>query len=192
MSPTTHQVLPYIVVHDEDKNFEESIQGELMDWMDAYSLKHKGNNRSNVNGYQSPDDFYKEPSFDKFLSYMENRIDTMIESYREHEYVSWDNQYKLSNMWFNINYTGCYNAQHTHPGCPLAGVLWIDIPQNSGEFTFHHHDSHSLAELQVTTWSYEPDPGLMMLFPGSLAHHVDENRSREPRYSIAFNLYDKF
>ena len=101
MSPVTHKVLPYIVVHDEDENFESTIQGDIMDWMDSYSLKHKGNNRSNVNGYQSPDNFYTEPSFDKFLSYIEDRVDKMIETYREHEYVSWDNQYKLLRIELN-------------------------------------------------------------------------------------------
>ena len=90
-----------------------------MDWMDSYALKHKGNNRSNVNGYQSPDDFWQDPSFDKYLSYMEDRIDAMVESYKEHDLVHYNNVYRISNMWFNINYNGCYNAQHTHPGCPL-------------------------------------------------------------------------
>ena len=192
MSPNTYSILPYIVVHDQDDSFNSTIQGDLMDWMDSYALKHKGNNRSNVNGYQSPDDFWQDPSFDKYLSYMEDRIDAMVESYKEHDLVHYNNVYRISNMWFNINYNGCYNAQHTHPGCPLAGVLWVDIPDNSGEFTFHHHDAHGLGELQVTTWDYEPDGGLMMLFPGSFAHHVNENRTNEPRYSIAFNLYDKF
>ena len=192
MSPETYSLLPYIVVRDQDESFNSTIQGDLMDWMDSYALKHKGNNRSNVNGYQSPDDFYKEPSFDKYLSYMEDRIDTMVESYKQHDLVIYNNLYRLSNMWFNINHTGCYNGQHSHPGCPLAGVLWVDVPDNSGDFTFHHHDGHSLGELQATTWQYEPDNGLMMLFPGSFAHHVSENRSNEPRYSIAFNLYDKF
>ena len=192
MSPETYPLLPYIIVRDQDESFKSTIQGDLMDWMDSYALKHKGNNRSNVNGYQSPDDFWQDPSFDKYLSYMEDRIDAMVESYKEHDLVHYNNLYRISNMWFNINYNGCYNAQHTHPGCPLAGVLWVDIPDNSGEFTFHHHDSHGLGELQATTWDYEPDGGLMMLFPGSFAHHVNENRTNEPRYSIAFNLYDKF
>ncbi len=186
----TFSILPYIFAKSDDEDFE--IRDDLMDWMDNYARIYQPNHRSNINGYQSPDDFYKEESFAPYLNYMSERIFSLLDKIKTNEDADISFTPRLSNMWFNINYTGCYNAQHTHPGCPLAGVLWIDVPQNSGEFTFHHHDAHSLAELQVTTWSYEPTAGLMMLFPGSMAHHVDENRSREPRYSLAFNLYDKY
>ena len=93
-----------------------------MDWMDSYALKHKGNNRSNVNGYQSPDNFWREPSFDRYLSYMEDRIHAMVESYKEHDLVHYNNVCRISNMWFNINYNGCYNAQHT-----ILVVLWLEF-----------------------------------------------------------------
>ena len=166
-------------------------------WLKQYSdqLRHadpEGESVSNSGGWQSRSvewpEFQEQSTpweLKKFKTQLDEAVGVAVNQ-------AGFPQLHLNNMWFNINHTGCYNSQHTHPGCPLAGVLWIDFPQNSGEFTFHHHDNHSLAELQVTTWSYEPTAGMMMLFPGSLAHHVDENRSREPRYSLAFNLYDKY
>ena len=44
MNPETYSILPYIVVRDQDESFSSTIQGDLMDWMDSYALKHKGNN----------------------------------------------------------------------------------------------------------------------------------------------------
>ena len=188
---TTHTIFPTVIAKSYDSQFD-LVKDDLVAWMTNYAKTYPTNSRSNVDGYQSPDNFWEMDAFAPFLNYMSPRILDLVEEYRNHDETSFEFEPQLSNMWFNINYNGCYNGQHTHPGCPLAGVLWVDIPDNSGDFTFHHHDEHSLSELQHTTWGFEPEDGLMMLFPGSFAHHVNENRSNEPRYSIAFNLYDKY
>ena len=93
-------------------------------------------------------------------------------------------------MWFNINYTGSSNIKHTHPGSALSGVFYINIPDNSGNITFHHIDSHGLFFTQDSTFSINPHDGLMILFPGTLLHDVEINNSKENRISIAFNIFN--
>jgi uncharacterized protein (TIGR02466 family) len=187
----TKLILPYLVSSSEDENFDD-IRLDLIEWLNNYARMYPSNSRSNVHGYQSPDNFYKEKSFTPFLNYMSPRIMELVESHKNHEESNLQFQPRLSNMWFNINYKGSYNVYHTHPGSVLAGVLWVDIPENSGELRFHHHDEHNLSQSQNTTLDLDPVEGMMLLFPASLAHEVSMNYSEETRTSIAFNLFEPY
>jgi len=185
----SHTILPYLMAKSYDENFSE-IKDGFVDWMVNYSKVYPQNYRSNVNGYQSPDDFYKEKSFSPFLNYMSERILDLVDVYKDNEESSVECIPRLSNMWFNINHNGSYNTIHTHPGSILGGVLYVDVPENSGDICFHHQDGHSLSLVQNTSFSIMPYDGLMLLFPACLAHGVGMNYSNESRFSIAFNLYE--
>jgi hypothetical protein len=74
----SHTILPYLMAESHDKNFSE-IKDGFIDWMVNYSKVYPQNYRSNVNGYQSPDDFYKEESFSPFLNYMSERILDLVD-----------------------------------------------------------------------------------------------------------------
>ena len=39
--------------------------------------------------------------------------------------------------------------------------------------------------------TYEVNPGKLVVFPSNLMHRVEENKSDENRYSLAFNLFCK-
>ena len=108
-------ILPYIFARSNDDNFEE-IQDDFMDWMENYAKVYQSNYRSNVNGYQSPDDFYLDKSFAPLLNYMSDRIMSLVDVYKTHDEASIISLPRLSNMWFNINYRGSYNGFHSHPG----------------------------------------------------------------------------
>ena len=182
-------ILPYIFARSNDDNFEE-VQDDLMDWMENYAKVYQSNHRSNINGYQSPDDFYLDKSFSPFLNYMSDRIMSLVDVYKTHEEASISFTPRLSNMWFNINYRGSYNGFHSHPGSALAGIMYVNVPDNSGGVQFQHHDGHSLSLTQNTAHYVEPQDGDMYLFPASLGHSVEMNMQDEPRMSIAFNLYE--
>jgi uncharacterized protein (TIGR02466 family) len=182
-------ILPYIFARSCDDNFEE-IQDDLIDWMENYAKIYQSNHRSNVNGYQSPDNFYLDKSFSPFLNYMSDRIMSLIDVYKTHEEANIEFTPRLSNMWFNINYRGSYNGFHSHPGSALAGILYVNVPDDSGDIQFQHLDGHSLSLSQNTCYTLEPDDGDMYLFPASLGHSVEMNMQDEPRMSIAFNLYE--
>ena len=48
---------------------------------------------------------------------------------------------KMNSMWININGPGNYNHSHNHPGCDLSGVLWLKVPENSGNIVFESPQS---------------------------------------------------
>jgi len=91
-------------------------------------------------------------------------------------------------MWFNFNYENCYNVQHTHPGCVLSGVLWIQIPEEQ-PIVFSCFDEFTRATYEkYTNESLVAKEGQLLLFPAHLPHRVDINRSKNTRISISFNI----
>ena len=186
---TTHTIFPTVIAKSYDSQFE-LVKDDLIAWMTNYAKTYPTNSRSNVDGYQSPDDFWEMDAFAPFLNYMSPRILDLVEEYRNHDETSFEFEPQLSNMWFNINYKHNYNVSHTHPGCVLAGVFWVSCPKQSGELVFHHLDEHNFAPIQHTNITIPPVEGGMYLFPGSLYHHVSMSYSDEPRFSIAFNLFE--
>ena len=181
-------LFPTKVVESYDNDFE-SYKGDMIEWMRLYSRDNKTFERSNYGGYQSPDDFYLEESFAPFFKRIREQVSSTLDAYINDENCTLEkDELGVSNMWFNVNYENCYNVAHTHPGCVLAGVLWIQCPdespimvQCSDQFARATHEKY-IGE------TFTPREGGMILFPSHLPHRVDINRSKTPRVSLSFNL----
>lgn len=183
-------IFPVKLLTSRDSSFNSYKDG-LIEWMIAYSYKNPTYERSNFGGYQSPDNFYLEESFAPYLNRITEHIMETLEAYCEDDDILFDaDDIALCNMWFNFNYTNCYNVQHSHPGCIIAGVLWIHIPEEKNcSIVFEDTDIFQRAEFtRDTNRIVEPIPGDIVLFPSYLPHRVDINRSKETRISISFNL----
>jgi len=73
----------------------------------------------------------------------------------------------------------------------LSGILWLKVPEGSGNIKFHdpnEMNNYCLIENGNTCYGFLPKEGVMALFPSFLNHNVDLNMSDEDRISIAFNL----
>ena len=103
--------------------------------------------------------------------------------------------------WFNINSPESYNDKHCHPNSDLAGVLWVKIPENSGDLIFNSpYEYNSFIEMHsytddlvkeskyYHTYKYPPREGCILIFPAHLQHRVKKNESNEDRVSISFNI----
>jgi len=183
-----HYLFPTKILESYDNDFE-SYKEDMIEWMRLYSLENKTFERSNLGGYQSPDDFYLQESFAPFLNRITEQVSSTLDEYVNDERSTLEkDQLSMCNMWFNFNYENCYNVTHTHPGSILAGVLWIQCPDNS-PITFHCHDEFARATHEkYTNETFTPREGGMMIFPSHLPHRVDINRSKTPRVSLSFNL----
>jgi|TARA_B100001250_G_scaffold212182_1_gene182013 uncharacterized protein (TIGR02466 family) len=181
-------LFPIKILTSYDTSFD-SYKKDLIGWMLDYSKRNETSERSNYGGYQSQDQFYFEESFAPYLNKITEHITSTAEQYCEDTIIEPDSL-KLSNMWFNLNYNNCYNVTHTHPGCILAGVLWIQCPDDSSKICFE--DPNSFASATITNDTHRrftPTAGTMALFPSYIPHRVDINHSHETRISISFNLY---
>jgi len=92
------------------------------------------------------------------------------------------NQHKLKiGYWFNIMQPGNKTLRHNHDEDDelLSCVYYIETPNHCGDLLVHHKEG--IARVS-------PQAGEMIFFSPKLAHEVEENRSEQPRLSVAFNF----
>ena len=187
-----HPLFPSVVHYIEINDFEH-IKKEIVDFVyQEKRINPKGVNKSNHGGWQSETKYH---SFDNIIK------STVLNAFESLSIFKEDLEYQLTGIWMNINKKGDYNILHCHPDSHLAGVLWINIPKESGEFwcessflydRFREIDcyaEHFKKQMYAyNSYYFNPTEGSMLLFPSSLFHHVTENKSRHDRISISFNL----
>ena len=84
--------------------------------------------------------------------------------------------------WFNIASPGESTGVHNHKDeSTVSGVYYLQVPPDSSDLYFRPMDAIEFSIKAVV--------GRMILFPSHLDHYVSENRSNEPRISLAFNCY---
>ena len=177
----------YLSINDFDSNKQE-----LIDY--AYNLRdsdERGRTASNRGGYQSL--AFPVKGGDILQDLLINIISN-IPSFRNNVDV-------VCHSWVNINPPLSFNVKHCHPNCDIAGVLWIKIPENSGDIVFHSPYNYiSYNEMICYTrefqekgkyfhdYKFPAREGNLLLFPAHIEHKVDENTSDEDRISVSFNL----
>jgi uncharacterized protein (TIGR02466 family) len=192
MTIYNHAVFPSIITEVDCACFYH-IQQPLIDWIYEYQKTDEGVTISNRGGWQSHSDFYKKESFSEYLDYILQNSFFAVKFYNQN--------FKLSNMWININKKDSYNTSHTHPLSLLSGVFWVKAPDNCGNLVFNNPQSFIEHELlsnatyntqteknYLTNISFNPSAGKIILFPSHLRHHVEQNEFDGDRISIAFNL----
>ena len=163
----------------------------------VYNLKKelpKSNIGSDVNAWQSPN---LEDT--DILNPVKNEIFHNADVMRRMFNIREDKELVIGNMWAGINPRGGTNKPHTHPGALFSGVIYIQVPENSGNLCFIHpaqnHNYHFNVHT-VTKWDtinsgerhIIPKVGKMIMFPGYQSHYVEPNLSDEDRITIGFNI----
>ncbi|MFY4729242.1 TIGR02466 family protein [Nitrospira sp. BLG_2] len=163
-----------------------------------------------VIGWSSPHDLsmleWAAPAINELLGHVIHIASQMTElldaSVRHEQSLEW----RVAEIWANVQRNGGSNAAHPHPGSFWSGVYYVD----SGEMS----DGLSGGELRLfdprgclprmlapylrykipalhdagTSISLTPSAGQCLLFPGWLFHAVNVYSGNVPRISIAFNL----
>lgn len=145
---------------------------------------------SNVGGWQSPDlSVINERS--PTLKVILNRILTEVNSIIAYEY-----KVRVQGMWYNINPPGASNNAHNHPGCDLAGIFYVKVPEDSGDLILinphnfiesnYIHAINPMSPLEYH--KVTPVEGRFVMFPAHMTHYVRTNNSKSDRMSVAMNL----
>jgi len=144
-----------------------------------------GGQFENDEKYHSMDDTFK-PLTDKLIDILHNLpFEPKID--------------RINNMtiWAMINKKGSYNTLHNHPGCDIAGVYYVKVPEGDcGNISFSDpRESYVFGNgFMVSRYSGGetiprfPVEGNMYLFPACLHHAVDPNLTDGDRIAISFNL----
>jgi hypothetical protein len=84
-------------------------------------------------------------------------------------------------FWFNEMGPGHRTSLHSHQEDDelLSAVYYLQVPPHSGRLLLWKDD---------TAHPVTPEEGMLLLFPPSLPHEVEENRSEGTRLSVAFNF----
>jgi uncharacterized protein (TIGR02466 family) len=105
---------------------------------------------------------------------------------------------RLDSMWANLLKSGGHHSGHIHPHSIISGTLYVEAPANSGAIRFEDprlplmmaaptHRMDAPEELQ-TFVSFEPRPGLLLLWESWLRHEVLPGSGKADRLSISFNF----
>jgi uncharacterized protein (TIGR02466 family) len=150
--------------------------------------------RSNNGGWQSP--AVELPQ--KFSKH----IFANINNYGLEQFLGERYTCQIGNLWYNVNPPGAQNDRHTHPGCDLAGVFYVKIPEGDcGDLELenpnHFPQFHMLNTMEDglkdktkcshSLW-FPPEEGITVIFPSNILHRVLTNNTREDRISISWNM----
>ena len=101
----------------------------------------------------------------------------------------------ICNSWGNIVNYGDSIRHHSHTNSYISGTFYLS---EGTPFNIINDDAQRLFGFipalrpgnnhrAMESFNVDPKPGRLILFPSNLRHMVLPSRSREPRYSIAFN-----
>jgi len=113
-------------------------------------------------------------------------------------------KFYLLNSWSNLHSSNESSQIHYHGNSLLSGVYYPIFPKNSGDISFFKTGSYTNIFHQSIRFEYDEDThvntemyklevneGKVVIFPSHLEHKVEQNLSKEKRYSIAFNFFVK-
>ena len=89
-----------------------------------------------------------------------------------------------------------------HENSLLSGVYYLDAPKDAGGIVFvKGYNEQEIFPMAITPkvseynyvnskqMTFKVNPGKLVIFPSNLMHSVEENKSNNDRYSLAFNLF---
>ena len=172
-----------------------------IDGLEEYCLRiqgqSEGRKKSNRLGWQSND-----IQDDEEIKPLLDQINESLQDLSIYSNIKDNYSIRVSNMWVNVNKKYSFNSNHIHSSSFFSGVFYVKVPENSGRINFENPSS--LQELFIDkvkpfmnnynhftahSWTYDPRPNMVVLFPSWIEHNVDQNLSEFDRISIAFNTF---
>ena len=104
-------------------------------------------------------------------------------------------RYRLT-AWAIILQAEGYQIPHNHPSAWLSGVYYVQLPaivampgqQQAGWIEFGRPPDHFHTTVAAEVRAFQPEEGLMLLFPSYIYHRTVPFESAETRISIAFDV----
>ena len=103
----------------------------------------------------------------------------------------------ITESWINYTYPGQHHHLHYHPNSFISGVFYYNtIPNDGLVFVktvkgMFEIEPKEYNYLNSDSWSLPVINGDLLLFPSTLQHQVDKNKSNDVRISLSFNTFIK-
>lgn len=114
----------------------------------------------NIGGWRSANDFVSWPSAVGTISQIEAAVGS-----------------RILQVWAVVHREGSFHDWHTHAGSVRSGICYLTASDAATVLR------DAQGERRVV-----PEIGLMVVFPGNLAHRSEPQHGPDPRVTIAFNL----
>ena len=113
-----------------------------------------------------------------------------------------DVEFYFLNSWIVKHHPKDWAQDHMHENSLLSGVYYLDAPKDAGGIVFvKGYNEQEIFPMAITPkvseynyvtskqMTFKVNPGKLVIFPSNLMHSVEENKSNNDRYSLAFNLF---
>jgi uncharacterized protein (TIGR02466 family) len=134
----------------------------------------------------------------KEIKQLKKEIDSSV-SFLIKKIFNYESSFNIFNSWGTKTLINGYSGQHIHANTWLSGVYYPEEDLNF-KITFYS-DRLSLFADKVNNNGYNlfnggqhfvsPKKNSLILFPSSLKHKINTNKSKKERYSLAFNVLPK-
>ena len=105
----------------------------------------------------------------------------------------------MVDSWANVSEAGAFNMPHVHGGTFWSCAYYVSIGEGEGGALVLHDPRMPGLRMHAPHYRYKdlgadvtaeikPKPGLMVLFPGWVLHHVEPWHGTGMRISVAMNI----
>ena len=140
---------------------------------------------------------FEEPSLQSIKAAVQEALDVFAR-----EVMGISQKLYVTQSWSLINPPGTGMHGHSHSNSVVSGSLYYcDLPSPESRMIFERHKSYRQLELNPEKDKQNiyntplnvvtPKKNEVVLFSSDFSHLVEQNKSSEPRYSIAFNTFIK-
>jgi uncharacterized protein (TIGR02466 family) len=158
--------------------------------------KHSKNTYKNAGNVTSKDTYVLEnPEFKNIKEKVTESINKYIQTVYKPKYKV---EAYVTQSWLNYTNKGEYHHKHEHPNSFISGVIYINADFIKDKITFHKNqytqlqlEPNSYDIYNSNSWWFNVGTGVIVIFPSSLTHHVEDVVADETRISLAFNTFLK-
>lgn len=184
-------------------NFDNIDNKKIIEHYNEHQeFKFKNNKyRSNIGGRQVDFTLGNNEEIDELVEQFHVAIDEIVNNV-----YNIKTRLRFTNGWINVNSYGHHNAEHTHPGCGLAGVYYVNT-EGEGDLKFTRDNAFAIETVRNnikrakpigdhtesdnypnTHKSIEPEEGTGFVFSPHFVHSTGTNFTDKDRIIIAMNF----
>ena len=134
------------------------------------------------------------------LAGLKSFIDEQILNYKKNLLQVPDgNEIYVTQSWVNNSHADQFHPKHRHPNSVISGVMFLDENKDGSIPPIRFHRAQEalsldfkydeLNDFNASCREFDPEQGMLMLFPSQLEHDVGKNTSGRMRTSISFNTF---
>ena len=116
-------------------------------------------------------------------------VDDILEEMTSVFYQITNEEIVPEEYWGHIHEKNMSTREHNHLNYYVSAILYVSIPEGSGDLVFRPKLNHRYHGYGATT--FKPEKGVYYIFPSFIDHYVTRNQSNEKRISFSINFNKK-